>query len=1573
PTTPASLNISAYFNSTTTSPVFSWASSTDSISGISLYGVAIGTTPGANNLVWQNSGLATTFSKTGLALTNGTTYYVSVYADDKAYNVSSAATGSWTVDTATPTAPTSVVDGVAASSTTTSPVISWTASTDAGGVNHYEVAIGTSAGGTQTANWTNVGNATSTIITGMALTNGTTYYASIRAVDNASNVSAVGQGDGWLVDTTVPTTPGSVTDGVASTSTTSSPNISWTASTDTGSGINRYEIAIGTTAGGNQTLNWTSVGNVTNATMAGLVLTNGTKYYASVRAVDNASNASTVGQGDGWWVDTTAPTQPGSIDDGVATTSTSTSPNITWMASTDGASGINRYEVAIGTTAGGNQTLNWTSVGNVTNATMTSLTLATGTTYYASVRAVDNAGNVSAVGQGNGWVVSSTAPTVVNVTSTKPNGTYGPGSVIDITVQFSGVVQVTGSPYLIIVTSPPHNVTGAYYYSGTGSNTLTFRYTVWSGDSSPDLDYFSTTALQLNGGTIKDTAANNAILTLAATGTAGSLGANKALVIDAVGPTISNVTSTKPDGTYQTGTSIDITVQFSKVVQVTGTPQLTLETGAIDRAVNYFGGNGSTTLTFRYTVQASDTSPRLDYLSTTALALNGGTIKDMYGNDANLVLVTPGTANSLSANKALVIGNGTLPPGHQYFTCTGDDQYFTVPASCYSIVVKMWGAGGGGGYCHFGRNNSEYNLTYGGGGGYVAATLAVTPGEQLQVRVGGGGHDPSVVGESSGGWPNGGTGRYNGGLSNGLPHHDYGGGGGSSSILRGSTVLIEAGGGGGGSHPNTDRTDGEYAGYGGPGGGIRSGTPCGNQRGQDSPDVDPTDGYDIPGAGGGGYIGGLSGNGDGSWGQWDSGHSALGQGGSSYIPGGGTEIAANLNIPAKEWDPDAPAAPDESTAGTGIGGMHKNGGNGAVAITWGTPTGAPQITSVDPAIGNALDVEGTITINFDKPIMKGDGLVVIYNLTDGTRYRTYDVNAGNINVGGNSVTISLAGENRPNFCDSGIYAITVAASCFTGIDGTPFAGIYDTAAHWSIDGSPKISWNCYPNWGDTVGPMSSMYVAFNKSVLRGDSGKKIVLYDITSDNVLETIDVTDNGLIKLGCNVVTIKHDSPFLSGHAYAVLMDNGCFKDSRGDTFAGISDNSTWYFSCTDDLPYATKIEIVSSNEIDFTFSRPMGSGVMDVNNYRAHDDQFDGIDDDPLPPNVPSGARRTSPNSVTHVTGNTYRAKWDEIKIRPGSEIDGHVDSMQDTDGNNLPFTAFVLGFPKEYSPMPPIDMVNVGDAGNDPDTRWNYGEVDYDYRIGKYEITNDQYCFFLNAVAKDGDPNGLFYTSGGDGVSGMDNSPKGGIYQDQLDNGTYIYTVKRNMGNRPAAFVSPMAAMRFTNWLHNGAQIDGDTEDGAYSLSGAGSRNGDATYFIPTENEWYKAAYFDPTKNGGGGYWMYATRTDSASDMVVADVNDDGSIGNDGGNVYDGWGGSGGNIVMNVGAAGDSSASYYGTFDQTGNLDEFMESTNSADCNFRGGSWDDNVLGADWHATTSIDGHGSNIGFRIGASAYLDYSD
>lgn len=135
-------------------------------------------------------------------------------------------------------------------------------------------------------------------------------------------------------------------------------------------------------------------------------------------------------------------------------------------------------------------------------------------------------------------VLDSTAPTITSVSSDKANGTYGEGEVIDIDVTFSEAVTSTGN---ITVTLETGTVDRTCTFTVTNSTTGTCNYTVQGGDVSADLTVSSIS------GTIADQASN----AMASFTIANNLAANKALVIDTSGPTLSSISSS-PSSTTST-------------------------------------------------------------------------------------------------------------------------------------------------------------------------------------------------------------------------------------------------------------------------------------------------------------------------------------------------------------------------------------------------------------------------------------------------------------------------------------------------------------------------------------------------------------------------------------------------------------------------------------------------------------------------------------------------------------------------------------------------------------------------------------------------------------------------------------------------------------------------------------------------------------------------------------------------------------------------------------------------------------------------------------------------------------
>jgi sulfatase modifying factor 1 len=272
--------------------------------------------------------------------------------------------------------------------------------------------------------------------------------------------------------------------------------------------------------------------------------------------------------------------------------------------------------------------------------------------------------------------------------------------------------------------------------------------------------------------------------------------------------------------------------------------------------------------------------------------------------------------------------------------------------------------------------------------------------------------------------------------------------------------------------------------------------------------------------------------------------------------------------------------------------------------------------------------------------------------------------------------------------------------------------------------------------------------------------------------------------------------------------------------------------------------------------------------------------------------------------------------------------------------ITLTALLLTSPAHAQVV--FDWVEVDDPGNGCELQPQgcFGSVAEVYEISMFETTNAQYAEFLNAVAKT-DTNGLY------------NADNGGITRSSGPVG-FEYSAELGFEDRPVHYVDFWDALRFANWLHNG-QPTGDqdsstTEDGAYTMTANPvTRNLGATEFVPSEDEWYKAAYYD----GVSGYYNYPTGADTRTSCTAP--------------------GATFNTANCNGAVGTptdfesytTSASYYGTFDQGGNVWEWNETPSGTNRILRGGSYSTVATSLAASSRTQIypEFGSSLVGFRV----------
>ncbi|MBD3905293.1 T9SS type A sorting domain-containing protein [Chryseobacterium sp. Ch-15] len=366
-TVPACSVVSAPANASTSvsiTPTLSWSQSPLATS----YEIAIGTTPGSANVMpLTNVGNVLTYTLPAAnALAYSSSYYVTVYPKNAIGSATGCTSNMFTtlvIPCPSVSAPTSSATGVSLT-----PAFTWSAVTGATG---YKLSIGTTTGGTDILNNSDLGNVlTYTYTQAPALNYNTKYFYTLNSYSASSNSTGCSERN-FTTKTLCPsvTAPASSATGVSL-----APTFTWTANTD----ATGYRISIGTTAGATDILNNVDVGNVLTYVYSGSALNYITKYFYTV----NAYNGAIASMGCTERNFTTKTLCPSVTAPANNATAVSVTPTFTWTANTD-ATG---YRISIGTTAGATNILNNVDLGNVLTYTLPT-SLAYGVKYFYTINA----------------------------------------------------------------------------------------------------------------------------------------------------------------------------------------------------------------------------------------------------------------------------------------------------------------------------------------------------------------------------------------------------------------------------------------------------------------------------------------------------------------------------------------------------------------------------------------------------------------------------------------------------------------------------------------------------------------------------------------------------------------------------------------------------------------------------------------------------------------------------------------------------------------------------------------------------------------------------------------------------------------------------------------------------------------------------------------------------------------------------------------------------------------------------------------------------------------------------------
>jgi LPXTG-site transpeptidase (sortase) family protein len=288
---------------------------------------------------------------------------------------------------------------------------------------------------------------------------------------------------------------------------------------------------------------------------------------------------------------------------------------------------------------------------------------------------------------GEVYTIDQTAPYITNVTSSGNTCTgSGPyyckaGDTVYIQVSFSEIVTVSGSPQIDLNSGGTAELAST---SGSGTASLHFDYTIGAGEGSTELDYSTVNSFLPNGGSIRDAAGNDAVLTLASPGASGSLGAATDILIDTTNPTTQYIHRRNPVGSPTSSDTLQFEIDFSEPIGSTGTIGVDdfIVTGGTTATVDSVSVVDSNNGTYSVNISGGDLA---GYHGSVGLGFSTGmSITDRAGN--------PAANTAPSDDETYVVGDApSITSLNNATFSAGSAGSFTVETSGYPVPAITLG------------------------------------------------------------------------------------------------------------------------------------------------------------------------------------------------------------------------------------------------------------------------------------------------------------------------------------------------------------------------------------------------------------------------------------------------------------------------------------------------------------------------------------------------------------------------------------------------------------------------------------------------------------------------------------------------------------------------------------------------------------------------------------------------------------------------------------------------------------------------------------------------------------------